>query len=115
MKNPAQCSHSGTAVTFRVWSATSHLSLYLMKTWYSIVAPGAARASFSSLRKWVCTESSSCPKGKRKEEMGLNPGHRHRVTGEKRVAHMPQGRLQPETISWERGKEVWGPAGSPPC
>lgn len=65
-----------------------------MKTWYSIVAPGAARASFSSLRKWVCTESSSYPKGKRKEEMGLKPGHRHRMTGEERVAHTPQGRLQ---------------------
>lgn len=82
-------------VTSMVWPTMSHLSLYLMKTWYSMAAPGAARASFSSFRKWVCTESSSYPKGKRKEEMGLEPGHRHRqITREERVAYMLQSRSE---------------------
>lgn len=44
------------------------------------------------------------PQGKEEGRDGAEAGHRHRVTGEERVAHMPQGRLQPETISWDEAK-----------
>lgn len=65
--------HTRDAQSF-YWPAGSHLSLYLMKTWYKAGAPGAARASFISFRKWVCTRSSSYSQRERGEGWAGSPG-----------------------------------------